>query len=228
MKNNNCIVKNSLKILFGQLVICLVYYAWRIIEKISGKTFGGVTKSHYYIMRIFRFLSRSFLVTIKYRNPINIDFNIKLRVDLCQNNQQWYFRLKDRYELECMELIARGMESADIFADIGANIGVFAITIAQLFPEKKIIAVEPLKENFTSLSNNLVLNSISNAVCHNAVVSNSDRGKVRFYPNPIHDGGGSTIKRSFYRTGDVLVDADQYQVNNTSFVQEVEIDQHKN
>ncbi len=220
-------VGNSLKILLGHTIIWSVYYTWRIIEKILGKTFGAGTKSHYYIMRIFRFLSGSFLVTIKYPNPINTDFNVKLRVDLCQNNQQWYFRLKSNYELECMKMIAKGMENAEIFVDIGSNVGVFAITIAQVFPTRKIIAVEPLKENFISLSRNMALNSIYNIETHNAVVSNSERERVIFYPNPIHDGGGSTIKRSFYRTGDVYVDASQYQENNASFSPEIEINSIK-
>ena len=103
-------VGNSLKILLGHATIWSVYYTWRITEKILGKTFGGVTKSHYYIMRIFRFLFGSFLVSIKYRNPVNSDFNIKLLVDLCQNNQQWYFRLKGNYEREYIKMIASCME----------------------------------------------------------------------------------------------------------------------
>jgi FkbM family methyltransferase len=214
---------NSLKILLGHAIIWSVYYTWRIIEKILGKTFGGVTKSHYYIMRIFRCLFSSFPVTIKYRNPVNRDFNIKLKVDLCQNNQQWYFRLKGNYEREYIKMIASCMEKAETFLDIGSNIGVFAITIAQAFPTKKIIAVEPLKENFKSLNRNMALNSIYNVEAHNAVVSNSKSGKIKFHPNPIHDGGGSTIKRSFYRTGDVYVDVAQYQVTNSSFVPEIEI-----
>jgi FkbM family methyltransferase len=215
--------KNSLKILLGYTVIWLVYYTWRIIEKILGRTFGAGTNSHYYIMRIFRSLSSSFPVIIKYPNPVNSDFNIKLLVDLCQNNQQWYFRLKGNYEREYIKMIASCMEKAEIFLDIGSNIGVFAITIAQAFPTKKIIAIEPLKENFKSLNRNMALNSIYNVETHNAVVSNSKSGKIKFYPNPIHDGGGSTIKRSFYRTGDVYVDVDQYQVTNSSFVPEIEI-----
>jgi methyltransferase, FkbM family len=218
---------NFLKILLGHSVIWFVYYAWRIIEKIMGRTFGAVTKSHYYIMMTFRFMFKSLLVTIKYRNPVNPDCNIKLRVDLCQNNQQWYFRLKGKYELECMELIASGMASAEMFADIGANIGVFTVTIAQAFPTKEIIAVEPLKENFMSLNRNIALNSICNVEKHNAVVSNSRNEKIKFYPNPIHDGGGSAIKRAFYRTGDVYLDASQYQENNASFSPEIEIDSIK-
>lgn len=216
-------VKNSLKILLGHTVIWLVYYTWRIIEKILGRTFGAGTNSHYYIMRIFRSLSGSFPVTIKYPNPVNSDFNIKLLVDLCQNNQQWYFRLKGNYEREYIKMIASCMEKAEIFLDIGSNIGVFAITIAQAFPTKKIIAIEPLKENFKSLNRNMALNSIYNVEVHNAVVSDSESGNVKFYPNPIHDGGGSTIKRPFYRTGDVYIDAVQYQETNTTFLPEIEV-----
>lgn len=170
--------KNSLRILFGNAIIWTVYYSWRIVEKLLDKTLGAGTKSHYYIMMIFRFLFKSFLVNIKYENPIDSGCNIELRVDLCQNNQQWYFRLKGRYELDCMKLIAGGMENAEVFADIGANVGVFAITIAQAFPAKRIIAVEPLRENLESLNGNIALNAICNVEALNAVISNTESGMI--------------------------------------------------
>ncbi len=216
-------IVNYLKILFGHVVIALVYYPWRITEKVSGKSLGACTKAHYYIMVIFRFLFKIFLVTIKYKNPVQREHVIKLKVDLCQNSPQWYFRLRGKYELDMIEMIAYSMKSANTFLDIGSNIGVFAVTIAQAFPANKIIAVEPLKENFIHLKENMVLNSINNIEIYNAVVSNSESGRVIFYPNPIHDGGGSMIKSTFYRTGDVFVNADQYQETNVSFSPEIEI-----
>lgn len=175
-------------------------------------------------MKLFRLLSKSFYVDIKYQNPLHSSFNVKLQIDLCQNNQQWYFRLKNKYERECIQMISKGMRNADVFVDIGSNIGIYAITIAQVFPTKKVIAVEPLKENIMSLERNILLNSINNVEVYNAVVLNSKSKKAAFYPNPINDGGGSTIKGSFFRTGDVLVNSEQYQKDNVSFLPEIEID----
>lgn len=218
-----CMIINSIKKSLGYLIIALVYYSWRIVEKVFRKSLGSSKKSHYYIMCIFRLFFKSYQVVIKYQNPIRPDLKIKLQVDLCQNSQQWYFRLKGKYEIEWIKIIANSMHYVDNFVDIGSNLGIYAITIAQAFPTKKIIAIEPLKENFTSLRDNTMLNSISNIKLLNTAVSSCENEKIKFYPNPIHDGGGSTIKESFYRTGDIFVNAEQYQKRNTTFLSEIEI-----
>lgn len=92
-----------------------------------------------------------------------------------------------------MKLIAKSMGNADSFIEIDSNIGLYAVTISQLFPHKKVIAVEPLNEN-------IKLNSLSNIKAIKATVSNQEGGETYFYPNPIHDCGGSVIKSPVYRT----------------------------
>lgn len=218
-------LSNSLRILLGHIIIRLVYYPWHIVEKVLRRSLGADRKAHYYIMMVFRSLFKSFPVTIQYQNKLlNEPSYIKLRIDLCQNNQQWYFRLKGNYEMEWMKMIAIGMQKAETFVDIGSNVGVYAITIAQVFPDKKVIAVEPLEDNFASLSDNIKLNSLSNVKAMNAAISNCGNNKIKFYPNPIHDGGGAIIKGTVYRTGDVLINAEQYQRRNPVFKPEIEVD----
>ena len=68
---------------------------------------------------------------------IFIKDDVKLQVDLYQNNQQWYFRLKGNYELELVKMIVREMMNADTFVDIGSKIGVYVKTIAQKLPDEK-------------------------------------------------------------------------------------------
>lgn len=215
---------NWLKIVFGKIVIGLFYYPWRIAEKLLKRDLGAGDKAHYYIMMLFRRLFRSFLVTIKYRNQVAKNpLDLRLNVDLCQNNQQWYFRLKGDYEIGWMKVIASAMEANDTFVDIGANVGVYAITIAQAFPDKKILAIEPLEANFELLCRNIELNSFVNVRTLKAAVSNDERPTVQFYPNPIHDGGGSIIQRETYRTGEVLIDAERYREKNPLFSSTVEV-----
>ena len=219
---NNII--NFLKVTFGKTVIGLIYYPWRTVEKLLGISFGANSKSHYYIMMFFRFFFSAFVVIIAFRNKLmKAPQTIGLRVDLCQNNQQWFFRLRDKYEIEWMKLIAKSMGSADSFIDIGSNIGLYAVTVAQLFPHKKVIAVEPLNENFLTLNENIKLNSLSNIKAIKATVSNQEGGKTYFYPNPIHDGGGSVIKSPVYRTGSISIDAESFQKKNPEFCKEFEI-----
>lgn len=72
------------------------------------------------------------------------------------------------------------MGSADSFIDIDSNIGLYAVTISQLFPHKKVIAVEPLNENFLTLNENIKLNSLSNIKAIKATVSNQEGGEHIF------------------------------------------------
>jgi len=217
------LIRNFIRIAFAKVIIDLLYYPWRMIEKAFRKDLGAKTKSHYYIMLCFRFFSESFYVTITYWTRIqNKKHYVKLRLDLTQNNHLWYFRLRDKYEFSWIRMIADAMNDATQFIDIGSNIGVFAITIAKAFPQKKIIAIEPLVENCAFLKHNVELNNISNIEIINAAVLNSSE-MVKFYPNPIHDGGGSIINTGVYRTGSVCLDANTYRLKNRKFLPEVEV-----
>lgn len=216
-------VLNTIKILIGHMIIGLIHYPWRITEKILGKSLQTATKAHYYIMMVFRALFSTYPVIIRYPSPLSGGEEITLKVNLCQNNQQWFFRLKGKYERQWIRLMAEGMNDAEAFFDIGSNIGVYTMTIAKAFPGKEVTAIEPLQENFKLLNDNVQLNMLSNVRTHNAVVTNSSEDTVTFYPNPIHDGGGSTVQSDIYRTGDVLIDAGQYREQNSAFEPEVSI-----
>ena len=212
---------NLLRILTGSLIIRLVHYPWRVSEKLLRKQFP--MKGHYYIMKIFRALGPSFPVTISYLNPLAKDrHTIKLRLDLCENSQLWYFREKGGYELDWIKLIGLAMDDAEMFIDVGANIGIFAITIAQAFPLREVVAIEPLPANYLKLEESVRLNRLPNIRPIRAAVTETE-GPVRFYVNPIHDGGGSIIESKEYRTGDVRIDAAKYQESQPQFTPVLEV-----
>ena len=56
-----------------------------------------------------------------------------------------------------------------IIFDVGANIGIFSIHAATLFPNSKIYAFEPFLENFELLKKNT--DSMKNIFCYNLAVS---------------------------------------------------------
>jgi FkbM family methyltransferase len=114
------------------------------------------------------------------------------------------------------------MDNADSFIDIGANIGVFALTIAQAFPDRRVITIEPLASNYLKLEENIRLNHISNIEPLRVAVTDNS-GLVRFYVNPIHDGGGSLIEPREYRTADVRINAAKYQQEHPHFIPIVEV-----
>lgn len=195
--------------------------AWKLAQRYSRRKLP--VKQHYYIMKLFRFLSRSYCVWICYPNPLAPQQALYLRVNLCENNQQWYFRLRGHYELTEIQLIAEAMRNAEVFVDVGANIGIYAVTIAQAFPDKQVIASEPLNTNSDSLIQNVAGNALSNCTAYQKAVSNTGK-PARFYINPIHDGGGSLTAPSVYRTGDVEIDAKRYQHKHPDFRPWVEVE----
>lgn len=76
--------------------------------------------------------------------------------------------------------------SAESVVDCGANIGLFAVHAALLFPNSKIVCYEPDQNNFKMLKRNLLLNGIE-ADCHlRGVWSSSFSGF--FHPRESFDG----------------------------------------
>ena len=66
-------------------------------------------------------------------------------------------------ETEIVEAIMRSLGAGDVFLDIGANVGVFAIFSAQIVGEAgQVLAFEPEIQRFTRLQENLTLNGLGN------------------------------------------------------------------
>jgi len=196
----------------------LFWYAIRIVKR------GNVpAKEHYYIMRLFRSLFRSYHVRIAYPNPLAPGHKLRLHLNLCENSHQWYFRERGSYDALEIGLIGEAMNKADLFLDIGANIGIYATTIAQAHPHKQIEAFEPLPRNFRNLKVNIAANGLSNCRPRQCAVSGAGK-PLSFFVNPIHDGGGSLNNPDVYRTGDVLLDAKTYQEQHPEFQSSIEVE----
>lgn len=214
-------MSNRLKILFAKIIIFLHNKLFVILNKITKDKYQA--KEHYYIMIFFRKFFENFYVTMEYDNPLKPCIKMKFKINLVDNTSQHYFNSKGRYEIEWLSLIHRLLSYYDCFIDIGANLGIYSVSIAQANPSKKIIAVEALKRNYELLEENVRINALSNCECILKAASNKD-GPIKFYINPIHDGGGSLIQKEFYRTGNVTLNVKEYQQKNTEFeyYQEVE------
>lgn len=84
------------------------------------------------------------------------------------------FEFRDFYTSEAIPLAARDMDGdaykirhrsfnqGDIILDLGANVGVFSVVASRLFPQTRIIALEPVPCSFENLSLN-----VSHARCEN-------------------------------------------------------------
>ncbi|MGD8813634.1 MAG: FkbM family methyltransferase [Anaerolineales bacterium] len=213
---------NRWKERWAYLLIGVIAWPWRLGQRLSGGKLP--IKDHYYIMKLFRLLFKTYEVYIAYPNPLAPDHQLKLKLDLCENSHQWFFRMRGSFDASEMRLIADAMKDADTFLDVGANIGIYSITVAQAFPEKKVHAIEALPSNHARLAENIAINGLSNCVSWQKAVVSGESGKLRFYVNPIHDGGGSLIAPDMFRTGDVEIDIKKYQRGHPGFQPWVEVE----
>jgi FkbM family methyltransferase len=60
-------------------------------------------------------------------------------------------------EPETIEWV-KSFDPHDAFFDVGANVGIYSLYAASLFPEMKIVAFEPHPENYIALLRNVALN----------------------------------------------------------------------
>jgi FkbM family methyltransferase len=84
-----------------------------------------------------------------------------------------------------------------LFIDIGAHYGYYTLLVGTRHPNCKIIAFEPVPENFDILKRNVALNQLKNVELHNVAVSDKDglrKFKVTeasdscgFYEHPLTD-----------------------------------------
>ncbi len=220
-KPNIDITFNKIKIGIARLLIMIFFFPRWIIKRLFRRQLPF--KEKYYLMQMFRFFVKTYYVQISYPNPFDPQKIIQLIVNLCENVQQTYFLDRQRYELNELQLIVEGMQEANKFIDIGANIGVYALTIGQTFPHKGVLTIEPLPENFNSLQANIMINNLSNCEPRQGAVSGAGTS-LRFYVNPIHDGGGSLLPPDVYRTGDIILDAKSYQAQHPDFQAWVEVE----
>ena len=176
----------------------------------------------YLVMRLFRLVSRRFPVTVAYPNPLSPGRPLIMALDLCRTHVE-YFRQRARYERDWLRFIGQGMAGGAGFIDIGAHAGIFTIAAAQAFPDRQVIAVEPLPANFEWLLRNIRLNRLDNVEPVRAAVSDRS-GSVPFFVNPLQDGGGSLRAFDSYRTGNVAVDARAYQQAHPRFQERVPVE----
>lgn len=64
-------------------------------------------------------------------------------------------------EPETIEWI-RSFRPSDVFFDVGANVGVYSLFAASLYPDMRIFSFEPMRKNFEALEDNAKMNGFKN------------------------------------------------------------------
>ena len=98
-------------------------------------------------------------------------------------------------EFDDMAFVLHALRPDDLFADIGANIGVYSVLAAKN-AGASVIAVEPIPSTSVHLKNNIYLNKITQQVTHLQVGVGNENGTLAFtntmdsinHVVPNHDG----------------------------------------
>jgi FkbM family methyltransferase len=85
-------------------------------------------------------------------------------------------------------------ETSDVFVDVGAHIGRYALEAAA--SGSRVIAVEPEPSNLTMLRDNIALNGFRNVQAYDVAVSDST-GRRTFYLTKGGDTGASSLEKSW-------------------------------
>lgn len=98
------------------------------------------------------------------------------------------------YEPETLAFLRSVLNSGDVFVDVGANIGAFAISLARrVGPAGRVVAVEASPVIGAILSRNIVENRLSNITTVLCAASDGGSEDVNFYEAPLdHFGMGSS------------------------------------
>lgn len=202
-------------------LVTLLEYGWRMGELHLRRALPR--RRHWIAMRLFRLFGRTFPVTLTDPNPLRADGRpLTFCFDLCQNHEL-YVRSRGRYEIEWVRLVAAGLDDAEQFVDVGANVGMYALTVAHAWPDRSVIAVEPLPENLDKLRRAIALNGLTNVTVVPGVVA-AGSGRAPFHVNPLSDGGGSLVPFTRYQTGDVVRDAAAYRAAHPDFAATLDVE----
>ena len=90
---------------------------------------------------------------------------------------------------DCYGLSKIDFQPGDVVIDIGGHVGFFSILLGRLYPQIKIYAFEPVKENHQHFQQNLERNQIHNVQLENLAVTHDGR-QVEIYMHPKNTGGG--------------------------------------
>lgn len=88
-------------------------------------------------------------------------------------------------------------KKGDVVLDVGANEGMFSIFISMLFPQARVIALEPVPDTFETLKANIALNKCKNIEPYNIGLGKPGQKTATLITNKSGESGGSTALCTF-------------------------------
>ena len=148
-----------------------------------------------YNIRLFRRLIPSIIRKISFFKKKHLaQLNgFKLNLSLKNSVDRRIF-LENSYESDRVSFLEKSTKDLDFdyFIDIGAYIGYYSLYFAKFKNIKKIISIEPNRENFLSLQNNISLNKYDISA-YNLACSNKNESKKLWFSDPNKRSGSSIL-----------------------------------
>jgi len=105
------------------------------------------------------------------------------------------------YEKEESKMITEIFDSKMNFFDIGANLGLYSLSLSRLFKESNSFAFEPIQSTYSLLEQNVKLNSLNNIKTFNFGFSSKEETKnFFFYP----EGTGNASSKNVSEREDII------------------------
>ena len=147
----------------GRLPLALMRFAWWEIRRAAGGTYD-----------------------------LRIDgTRLKVRSDAKGALAQLAFSTRGQPEYDDMMFVRRYLRSTDLFVDVGAHVGLYAVLAASI--AQNVIAIEPHPETAERLRSNLKLNGLTNVELHVTAVGRN-RGTVQL--SVAYDDGNYVVPQA--------------------------------
>lgn len=101
-------------------------------------------------------------------------------------------------------------QDGDTILDLGANVGIFSIPLAKMYPTIKIYAFEPLKVNYDNLVLNLAVNNVNNVTPFNYAITKNDRDVIAISSKTM-SGGAHVINQDLMNN--FILETDNFIIN---------------
>ncbi|MEJ0030507.1 MAG: FkbM family methyltransferase [Bacteroidota bacterium] len=104
-------------------------------------------------------------------NIDDVSFNIYSEADDLIASELYY---GSDYETSEFKLVKALTQNASLFADVGANTGLFSLFAAKANPNLKVISYEPHPSNYSRLQKNISINNTNNISARELAVGDSE------------------------------------------------------
>jgi len=174
----------------GNIVKTLISRSIQILKKDGIKGYYIAIKKYYEAYPPLRKVFYYWLYSKLHKNKMIIKEvqGSKMHLNLDDFGLSKQLFLNGIREPECTRIMKDQLRKGMTIAEVGANIGYYALMEAQIIGDKgKIYAIEPFPPNYELLKKNIELNSFDDRVdLHNIAISN-EQGTTKLFLNEKHN-----------------------------------------